>query len=103
MYQRQTTQLLPSAPFYREIQQNNAPFYRTCPAEEVFLSCFRTSASAEEKYLRLSAADIYKELKKRNAAALRGFNPNHFAQVLIKMGVERKHTEYGNVYLVVRR
>ncbi|MBV3934509.1 DUF3874 domain-containing protein, partial [Bacteroides thetaiotaomicron] len=54
-------------------------------------------------YLRLSAADIYKELKKRNAAALRGFNPNHFAQVLIKMGVERKHTEYGNVYLVVRR
>ncbi|MBS5448794.1 MAG: DUF3874 domain-containing protein, partial [Bacteroides thetaiotaomicron] len=32
-----------------------------------------------------------------------GFNPNHFAQVLIKMGVERKHTEYGNVYLVVRR
>ena len=92
MYQRQTTQLLPSA-----------PFYRTSPAEEVFLSCFRTSASAEEKYLRLSAADIYKELKKRNAAALRGFNPNHFAQVLIKMGVERKHTEYGNVYLVVRR
>jgi histone H3/H4 len=92
VYQRQTTQLLPSA-----------PFYRTCPAEEVFLSCFRTSASAEEKYLRLSAADIYKELKKRNAAALRGFNPNHFAQVLIKMGVERKHTEYGNVYLVVRR
>ena len=49
MYQRQTTQLLPSA-----------PFYRTCPAEEVFLSCFRTSASAEEKYLRLSAADIDK-------------------------------------------
>ena len=70
MYQRQTTQLLPSA-----------PFYRTCPAEEVFLSCFRTSASAEEKYLRLSAADIYKELKKRNAAALRGFNPNHFASI----------------------
>ena len=87
----------------REIQQNNAPFYRICPAEEVFLSCFRTTASAEEKYLQLSAADIYKELKKRNAAALRGFNPNHFAQVLIKMGVERKHTEYGNVYLVVRR
>ena len=55
----------------REIQQNNAPFY--------------------------------KELKKRNAAALRGFNPNHLAQVLIKLGVERKHTEYGNVYLVVRR
>ena len=56
-----------------------------------------------EKYLQLSAADIYKELKKRNAAALRGFNPNHLAQVLIKLGVERKHTEYGNVYLVVRR
>ena len=72
-------------------------------AEDVFFSCFRMDASAEEKYLQLSAADIYKELKKRNAAALRGFNPNHLAQVLIKLGVERKHTEYGNVYLVVRR
>ena len=87
----------------REIQQNNAPFYRTSSAEDVFFSCFRMDASAEEKYLQLSAADIYKELKKRNAAALRGFNPNHLAQVLIKLGVERKHTEYGNVYLVVRR
>ena len=80
------------------------PFNRTCPAEEVFLSCFRTSASAEEKYLRLSAADIYKELKKRNAAALRGFNPNHFAQVLIKnWGARTEAYGYGNVYLVVRR
>lgn len=87
----------------REIQQNNAPFYRTSSAEDVFFSCFRMDASAEEKYVQLSAADIYKELKKRNAAALRGFNPNHLAQVLIKLGVERKHTEYGNVYLVVRR
>jgi len=87
----------------QEIQQNNAPFYRTSSAEDVFFSCFRMDASAEEKYLQLSAADIYKELKKRNAAALRGFNPNHLAQVLIKLGVERKHTEYGNVYLVVRR
>lgn len=86
-----------------EIQQNNAPFYHTCPIGETFLSCFRTPALAEEKYLRLFAADIYKELGKRNAAALRGFSPNHSVQVLMKMGVKWKHTEYRNVYLVVRR
>ena len=79
------------------------PFTVLALPKRYFSVVSATSASAEEKYLRLSAADIYKELKKRNAAALRGFNPNHFAQVLIKMGVERKHTEYGNVYLVVRR
>lgn len=87
----------------REIQHNNAPYYRACPAEEVFHLCFRIAASTDEEYIRLSAADIYKELKKRNAAALRGFNPHHFGEILRKIGVVRKHTEYGNVYLVVRR
>lgn len=87
----------------RELQHNNASYYRTCPAEEIFHSCFRISASPDEEYLRLSAADIFKELKKRNATALRGFNPNHLGEILRKIGVEKKHTEYGNVYLVVRR
>ena len=60
-------------------------------------------ALPEEEYLHLSAAEIYRELKKMNSAALRGFNPNQFAQVLTKMGVGRKHTECGNVYSVTCR
>lgn len=87
----------------RELQRHNASFYHTCPAEEIFHSCFRTTILPGEECLRLSAAAIYKELKQKNSPALRGFNPNHFAQVLAKMKIERKHTEYGNVYLVVRR
>lgn len=35
-----------------------------------------------------------------NPAAMRGSNPATFAQVLLAAGVTRKHTKYGNVYLV---
>lgn len=86
----------------RELQRHNAPFYHACPAEDVF-NCYFRAASADEECLQLPATEIYKELKKKNAAALKGFNPNQFGQVLLRSGVERKHTEYGNVYLVVRR
>ena len=86
----------------RELQRHNVSFYHACPAEDVFNCCFRV-ALPEEECLHLSAAEIYQELKKMNSAALRGFNPNQFAQVLTKMGVGRKHTEYGNVYSVIRR
>lgn len=77
-------------------------FYRTCPAEDVFNCCFR-SARPNEECLLLSATDIFKELKKYNGAALRGYSPIQFAQILVKAGVPRKHTEYGNVYSVVHR
>lgn len=86
----------------RDLQQYNTIFYRACPAEDVF-RCYFRAALPEEEPLQVSAAEIYKELKQRNAAALKGFNPNQLAQVLMKIGVMRKHTEYGNVYLVMRR
>ena len=35
-----------------------------------------------------------------NPAAMRGSNPATFAQVLLAAGVTRKHTKYGNVYLM---
>lgn len=84
------------------LQEHNAAFYRTCPAEDVFHSYFRAAQPAE-KSMDLTAADIYKELQKRNPAAFRGYNPNRFAQMLVGAGIVRKHTEYGNVYRVVRR
>lgn len=86
----------------RELQRHNAAFYCACPAEDVF-RCYFRAALPEEEGLHLSAAEIYKELKQRNATALKGANPNQLAQVLMKIGVRRKHTEYGNVYMVMWR
>ena len=84
----------------RELQRHNAAFYRPCPAEEVFHSCFRTAEPGDEGYESLSASDIFRRLKMYNPTAMRGSNPATFAQVLLAAGVVRKHTKYGNVYLV---
>ena len=75
-------------------------FYHPCPAEEVFHACFRIAKDDEEGSERLSASDIFRRLKMYNPAAMRGSNPATFAQVLLAAGVTRKHTKYGNVYLV---
>lgn len=83
----------------RELQRHNAAYYRACPAEDVFNSCFRAAMPGEGGE-QLSAAQIYKALKEHNSAAMRGSNPNTFGQVLVAAGVMRKHTKYGNVYLV---
>ena len=83
----------------QKLQRHNTAFYRACPAEEVFHACFRT-ANPDEEHERLSASDIYRKLKEYNPSAMRGSNPATFAQVLLAAGVTRKHTKYGNVYLV---
>ena len=84
----------------RELQRHNAAFYHPCPAEEVFHACFRIAENDEEGSERLSASDIFRRLKMYNPAAMRGSNPATFAQVLLAAGVTRKHTKYGNIYLV---
>ena len=84
------------------LQVQNAAFYRVCPAEDVFHSYFRV-ANSGEKCIGLTAAQIFRELQQKNSAAMRSVNPMRFGQVLLKAGVVRRHTEYGNVYQVVRR
>ena len=84
------------------LQAQNAAFYRINFAEDVFHDNFR-AVQPGEKSLNLTAAQIFGELQQKNPAAMRGVNPMHFGQVLMKAGVMRRHTEYGNVYLVVRR
>lgn len=59
--------------------------------------------ASHEKSLDLTAADIFSELQTVNPAAMRGSNPMRFGQILIRAGLKRKHTEYGNVYEVVKR
>lgn len=84
----------------QELQRNNLSFYRQGPVEDVLRSCYRPVENGEECEL-LSAADIFQGLKKKNPAAMRGANPASLAQVLVAVGIERKHTKYGNVYRVI--
>nr|WP_270611044.1 DUF3874 domain-containing protein [Bacteroides intestinalis] len=40
-------------------------------------------------------------MKKQNPAAMRGVNPNAFAQQLAPLGFPRSRSRYGNYYSVV--
>ena len=84
------------------LERHNEKFYRISLVEEVLVSRFRTPLP-HEKSLDLTAADIFSELQTVNPAAMRGSNPMRFGQILIRAGLKRKHTEYGNVYEVVKR
>ena len=85
-----------------ELQRHNEKFYRTSLVEEVLVARFRAPLP-HEKSLDLTAADIFSELQTSNPVAMRGSNPMRFGQVLLRAGLKRRHTEYGNVYEVVRR
>lgn len=84
----------------QELQRNNLSFYRQGPVEDVLRSCYRSVEKGEECEL-LSAADIFQCLKKKNPAAMRGANPASLAQILVTVGIERKHTKFGNMYRVI--
>ena len=84
----------------QELQRNNLSFYRQGPVEDVLRSCYRSVEKGEECEL-LSAANIFQCLKKKNPAAMRGANPASLAQILVTVGIERKHTKFGNVYRVI--
>ena len=83
-----------------ELQVNNRNFYRQGPVEDVLRNCYRPVEKGEECEL-LSAADIFQKLKKKNPSAMRGANPAGLAQILVAVGIERKHTKWGNVYRVI--
>lgn len=83
------------------IRRHNLPFYDTPPEVDVFHLCFRTP-SPEEKYVELSAAAIYTEIKKRYPAVLQGTSPATLSRLLPSLGIERIHRAHGNVYKVVR-
>lgn len=83
-----------------KIMVSNAAFYKSPVEEEVFHSCFR-AAEYGENAQSLSAAEIFKQLKKCNPAAMRSVSAANFGKLLVSLGVERKHTRYGNFYQVV--
>lgn len=91
-----------SKPEEKEVQRHNEAFYRVSLAEEAVHSLFRAPLPAE-KSLDLTASDIFDELQKAHPALMRGNNPMQFGSVLLRAGLKRRHTKYGNVYEVVRK
>ena len=89
-------------PEEEELQWHNEAFYRVSLVEEAVHSLFRTPLPAEKSF-DLTAADIFDELQKTHPALMHGSNPMQFGSVLLRVGLKRRHTKYGNVYEVVRR
>lgn len=85
-----------------EIMTANESFYKRPVEEEVFRSCFR-APGFDENPLMLSAAEIFQRLKKYNPAAMSSVSATNFSKLLSSLGVDRKHTQFGNYYLVVAR
>lgn len=86
------------------LQEHNRAFQRRSLTDEVLFSCFRpaTEEDAKETVSNLSAADMFKTMKKQNPAAMRGANPSKFAQLLVPAGFSRKRGRYNNFYPVVK-
>lgn len=82
-----------------EIKTSNAAFYKHPVEEEIFYACFRP-AEADEAALSLSASEIFRHLKKHNPSAMSGASAANFGKVLTALGLKRRHTEFGNVYLL---
>ena len=71
--------------------------------DDLLHQCFRpaTDDDSSEAVLYLSAADIFKALKKQNPTAMRRVNPNAFSQILSSAVFLRRHGHYGNFYPVI--
>lgn len=106
LYAQLKAELLAGQPYWfsseeeAEIMANNAAFYKHPVEEDVFRSCFRAAAYGENA-LMLSAAEIFQRLKKHNPSAMRSVSAGNFGKFLSSLGIERKHTEHGNYYVVV--
>ena len=83
-------------------QRHNRKFYQESLLEDVFHSCFRLPENVAEGEW-LTAAHIFKVMVKHNSTALRGISAKRLSYYLRGMGLESKHTQYGNVYRVVFR
>lgn len=83
-------------------QRHNRKFYQESLLEDVFHSCFRLPENVAEGEW-LTAAHIFKIMVKHNSTALRGISAKRLSYHLRGLGLESKHTQYGNVYRIVFR
>lgn len=83
-------------------QRHNRKFYQESLLEDVFHSCFRLPENVAEGEW-ITAAHIFKIMVKHNSTALRGISAKRLSYHLRGLGLESKHTQYGNVYRIVFR
>lgn len=85
----------------KEIQHSNRNFYKMPAEQELFLHCFRMPQEGElsKPY---TTTDLFNYLQKHYPAAMRGVTPNRLGRMMVALGIQRIHTEYGNVYRLVK-
>ena len=85
----------------KEIQHSNRNFYKMPAEQELFLRCFRMPQEGElsKPY---TTTDLFNYLQKHYPAAMRGVTPNRLGRMMVALGIQRIHTEYGNVYRLVK-
>ena len=84
-----------------EILRNNAAFYKQTAEEELFYTLFRPAREAEPCE-RLTSTEIFRRMKEKHPAAMRGMKLRNFTLMLANLGIPRRHVHYGNVYEVVQ-
>ncbi len=83
------------------VQMNNRYFYKEVPAEELFRRTYREVERTAEGVLRMSADEIFKELKTKYPTEMNGMNMDAFNKLLPTFA-HRQHLHEGSRYCVVR-
>ena len=85
----------------KAIQRRNTAYYHQSPLEDVFHACYR-HPEADEEGQWFTAAEMFRQMNKRNASALRGVTAKQLSYRLTAMGFKPRHTDHGNVYHLVQ-
>ena len=85
----------------KAVQRRNKAYYRQSPLEDVFHACYRHPETDEEGQW-FTSAEMFRQMNKRNASALRGVTAKQLSYRLTAMGFKPRHTDHGNVYHVVQ-
>jgi predicted P-loop ATPase len=86
----------------RQMEEHNRPYRVLSPVEKLVGTFFRQPEEGEDCWSR-SAADIIKELASHNHALMRSMSQSEMGKVMKRLGWKSEHTEYGNVYRVVKK
>lgn len=84
------------------IQEHNRRFYRASALREAFLAVFRKADSdhPSAQACWMTATEIYTELQSHFGTRVINGSPVHLGLQLTFLGLEKRHAERGNVYLV---
>ena len=107
LYAQLITEVEQGQPYYftkqdeAEMEVHNRSYRRLTPEEQLLTSFFR-EASKYEACWKLSAADVLKQLDEHNHSLMRNVSATTMGKLMRGLGWSPEHTEYGNVYRVVK-